>query len=71
MLRSTLADALSEVTENKPHPRLSIGLTDGKTVRLVNWEVANECLIERWPNGNPHFLLPLSQIVSIEIPERD
>ena len=71
MLRLSLADALSEVSESEPRPRLNIGLTDGKTIRLVNWVVANECLIERWPNGSPQYLLPLAKIVSIEIPERD
>jgi hypothetical protein len=36
---------------------------------LSNWTLASDCLIDHWPSGKPRYLIPLLQIVAIEILE--
>jgi hypothetical protein len=31
--------------------------------------LAEDCVIESWPNGSPRYLVPNAQIVLIEIPK--
>jgi hypothetical protein len=59
------------VSEGDPCLQINIGLANGNRVSLANWEFAGDCLIERWPNGGPRYLVPLAQIVIIEVPERE
>jgi hypothetical protein len=71
MAESQFADILLKVSQSKSPLSINVGLTDGNRIRLTNWALAGDCLVEQWPNGNPRYLIPVSQIVSVEIPDKE
>jgi hypothetical protein len=34
---------------------------------LADWYLASDCVIERWPDGSPRHLVPIAQIVVVEV----
>jgi hypothetical protein len=40
-------------------------------VSLTNWVFAGDCLIDFWPSGTPRYVVPLSQVVIIEVLESE
>ena len=70
MLKRSFVDALSEVSEGTPRPRINVSLADGNRMSLVNWVSAGDCLLEHWPNGSVRYFIPISQIVVVEIPDQ-
>jgi hypothetical protein len=44
---------------------------DRTRVSLDNWDLAGDCLIDRWPNGKPRYVIPLAAIVMVEILESE
>jgi hypothetical protein len=71
MPQSPFSDVLSTISKSKPRPSINVGLTDGNRIRLTNWQLAEDCLVEQWPSGHPRYLVPVSQIVSVEIPDQE
>ena len=71
MLQSSLAELLSKISESKPLPRMNIGLSDGNRLTVIDWDLKGDCLVEHWPNESPRHLVPLAQIVAVEIPDGD
>jgi len=67
MAAMSFASTLAKVAETKPCPRLNVGLANGNRVSLVNWELVGDCLREHRSSGRLHYLVPLAQIVIIEV----
>jgi hypothetical protein len=68
---SSLKDILSKISDGSSLPRINISLTDGNRLTLIAWQLLGDCLLECSPKGNPRHLVPLAQIVAIEIPSED
>lgn len=58
---------LAEIGARAPCPPINVTLTNGNRLSLDDWSHAEDCLIERWPDGSPRYLVPLAQVVVIEI----
>ncbi|HEY8520042.1 MAG TPA: hypothetical protein VIN61_08185 [Gammaproteobacteria bacterium] len=63
----SLRDTLGRLERAEPKPQLGVGLVDRNRVRLTNWQLRGDCLVERWPSGAPRYLIPLHQIVLIDL----
>jgi hypothetical protein len=68
MAASSFRDLLVEISAREPRPQINVALTNGNRVSLANWYLATDCIVERWPNGSPRHLVPIAQIVAIEVP---
>ena len=68
---SSLQDILSKISDGSSLPRINISLTDGNRLTLIAWQLLGDCLLECPPKGNPRHLVPLAQIVAIEIQNED
>jgi hypothetical protein len=64
-------DVLAEISARVPLPQINVALTNGNRVSLTDWYLATDCVIERWPNGSPHHLVPIAQIVAVEVPREE
>jgi hypothetical protein len=64
-----LGDNLARLEQMDPRPNIDVGLIDRNRVRLAHWQVVGGCLVEHWPNGNARYIIPLSQIVVVEVME--
>ena len=71
MTPSSLRDILSNLSDGSHSPRINVSLIDGNRLTLTAWQLTGDCLVERSPKGKPRQLVPLSQIVTIEIPDAD
>jgi hypothetical protein len=67
MTQRSFADTLVELANNGQSPRINVGLTDRNRVTLTKWVFAGDCLIDFWPSGTPRHIVPLSQVVIIEV----
>jgi hypothetical protein len=67
MSPSSFAEVLSSLAQGRPVPKINVSLADGHRVSLTEWAYAGDCLVEHWPNGSPRYLIPLAQIVSVEV----
>ena len=67
MAASSFRDLLAEISGREPRPQINVALTNGNRVSLTDWYLAADCVIERWPDGSPHHLVPIAQIVVIEV----
>ena len=67
------ARSFSEILGNSgardPKPSIALGLSDGNRLSLDQWEILDDCVASRWPNGSVRFLIPFSSVVSVEITE--
>jgi hypothetical protein len=59
------------MSDSSPIPRISLSLTDGNRLSMIAWSLTGDCLVELWPNGNLRHLVPLAQIVAIEVADGD
>lgn len=64
-----MLNILTEIHAHEPRPQISVTLTNGNRVSLDDWDLAEDGLIERWPNGTPRYLVPIAQVVLVEIEE--
>jgi hypothetical protein len=71
MSTRSFVDTLNETADKSPRPRINVGLMDRTRVSLDNWDLAGDCLIDRWPNGKPRYVIPLAAIVMVEILESE
>jgi hypothetical protein len=69
MPTSSFKDILAEISGREPRPQINVALANGNRVSLADWYLAEDCLIERWPNGSPRHLVPIAQIVLIDFPQ--
>ncbi len=69
MQEESLRKELARLEAMDPKPHIGVGLVDRNRVRLLNWKLLSDCLVERWPSGGPRYLIPLGQIVLIELQE--
>lgn len=69
MQEESLRMELTRLEAAQPKPQIGVGLVDRNRVRLLNWSLLADCLVERWPGGGPRYLIPLGQIVLIEVQE--
>jgi hypothetical protein len=69
MSQQGFAEALVEIAAIQPRPPINVSLTDRTRLNLSNWTLASDCLIDHWPSGKPRYLIPLLQIVAIEMLE--
>ena len=67
MSPSSFAEILSSLAQSSPVPNLNVSLANGHRVSLSDWAPAGDCLVENWSKGGPRYLIPLAQIVSIEV----
>lgn len=65
----SLRQELARLEAMQPKPQIGVGLVDRNRVRLLNWTLLEDCLLERWPGGGARYLIPLTQVVLIEIQE--
>ncbi|HEX6998650.1 MAG TPA: hypothetical protein VF322_10925 [Gammaproteobacteria bacterium] len=63
----SLRETLGRLQQTEPKPQLGVGLVDRNRVRLTNWQLLGDCLVERWPSGGLRYLIPLHQIVLIDL----
>jgi hypothetical protein len=71
MATSSFRDLLTEISAREPRPQINVALTNGNRVSLADWCLAADCVIERWPDGSPRQLVPIAQIVVIEVAHRE
>jgi hypothetical protein len=71
MPSSSFKDILAEMAGREPRPQINVGLANGNRVSFASWYLTEDCLIERWPNGKPRYLVPIAQIVIIESPQAE
>jgi hypothetical protein len=64
---SSLADRLLEIAQRDPQPRIDVGLIDRNRNSLDHWQLERDCLVGFGPGGAPRFLIPLAQVVIVEI----
>jgi hypothetical protein len=67
MTPTSFAEILSGLGLDSPVPHINISLANGHRISLVEWTRAGDCLVERRPDGSPRYLIPLAQIVSVEV----
>jgi hypothetical protein len=67
MSPSSFAEILSSLGHSRPVPNINVSLANGHRISLAEWAHAGDCLVESWPNGSPRYLIPLAQVVSIEV----
>jgi hypothetical protein len=67
MAAPSFTDLLREISAREPRPQINVALTNGNRVSLADWYLAADCVVERWPNGSPRQLVPMAQIVVIEV----
>ena len=70
MTPSSFAEILSSLGQSSPVPNINVSLANGHRISLAEWALAGDCLMERWPNGSARYLIPLAQIVSVEVAGR-
>jgi hypothetical protein len=66
---SSLTGILSKVAGGERPSKINVSLTDGNRISFANWGLAEDCLIERWQDGRPRYVVPMAQIVIIELPD--
>lgn len=66
-MASSLAEQLTEIGRRSPQPRIDVGLADRNRITLDRWALEQDCLVGFGPAGAPRFLIPLSQIVIVEV----
>ena len=67
MTSTSFAEILSSLGLGSPVPHINISLANGHRISLVEWTHAGDCLVECRPDGSPRYLIPLAQIVSVEV----
>ena len=67
---SSFAEILSSLGQSRPVPNINVSLANGHRISLAEWAHSGDCLVERWPDGSARYLIPLAQIVSIEVTVR-
>ena len=70
MPTSSFAEILSSLGQNRPVPTVNVSLANGHRISLAEWALEGDCLAERWPNGSARYLIPLAQIVLVEVESR-
>lgn len=70
MPASSFKDILAEVAGREPRPQINVALANGNRVSLANWYLAEDSVVERWPNGGLRYVVPIAQMVVIEVPEQ-
>ena len=70
MTTSSFSEILSGLGQSRPVPNINVSLANGLRISLAEWAHAGDCLVEHWPNGNARYLIPLTQIVSVEVAGR-
>jgi len=65
----SIRNELARLAALTPKPHIGVGLVDRNRVRLLNWTLLADGLLERWPSGSTRYLIPLGQIVLIEVQE--
>jgi hypothetical protein len=71
MSTRSFAETLNEIADKARRPRINVSLADRNRVSLVNWDFADDCLVDSWPNGKPRLVIPLAAIVMVEILESE
>jgi hypothetical protein len=69
MSKGALIELLAEVHAREPRPPINVALTNGNRLSLDDWYAGEDCLVERWPNGSPRYLVPFTQVVLVEVAE--
>jgi hypothetical protein len=67
MAKDALIELLAEVHGREPCPQINVALTNGNRLSFDDWYVSEDCLVERWPNGRPRYLVPFTQVVVVEV----
>ena len=70
MATSSFSEILSSLGQSRPVPNINVSLANGHRISLAEWALGGDCLVERWPNGSVRYLIPLTQIVSVEVAGR-
>lgn len=71
MPTTSLKGILAEIAGREPRPQINVAQTNGKRISLTNWYLTEDSVVERWPNGSPRYLVPIAQMVVIEVPEEN
>lgn len=67
---SSVKDMLAAIAGREPPcPQINIAMANGHRISLTNWYLAEDAVVERWPNGSPRYLVLIGQMVVVEIPE--
>jgi hypothetical protein len=60
---------LEKLGRRKPLPTIDIALADGNRISLEHWRLEDDCVVGFGPDDAPRYLVPIEQIVLIEITE--
>jgi hypothetical protein len=67
MQRRSLVDRLAEIGQRDPLPRIDVGLSDRNRISLDHWTVDQDCVVGYGPAGGSRYLIPIGQIVIVEV----
>lgn len=65
--RGSLVERLTEIAKRDPLPRIDVGLSDRNRISLDHWGVDHDCVVGYGRNGGPRYLIPIGQIVIVEV----